>query len=175
MIKHAMGGRAAEELVFGHLSTGASNDLKQATRLARQMVCSFGMSEKLGPVSYGDDDHDVFLGRDFVSRKDYSEKKSEQIDDEVSQTLNALYQEARELLAERRDVLDRIAASLLERETLDTADLALLLAGETLPPMAIPVDPKAEEASGEPKRDSRSEPRAPFSGKKLPDPEPMPG
>ena len=67
MIRHAMGGRAAEELIFGHLSTGASNDLQQATRLARQMVCKYGMSDKLGPVSYGDDDHDVFLGRDFMT------------------------------------------------------------------------------------------------------------
>ncbi|MCL4683514.1 ATP-dependent zinc metalloprotease FtsH [Myxococcota bacterium] len=175
MIKHAMGGRAAEELVFGHLSTGASNDLKQATRLAHQMVCSYGMSEKLGPVSYGDDDHDVFLGRDFVSRKDYSEKKAEQIDEEVSATLNSLYQEARELLAERREVLDRIAAALLERETLDTADLKMLLAGEVLPPLAISSSPKTDEASEKSQRDSRSEPRTPFSGKKLPDPEPMPG
>ncbi len=175
MIKHAMGGRAAEELVFGHLSTGASNDLKQATRLAHQMVCSYGMSEKLGPVSYGDDDHDVFLGRDFVSRKDYSEKKAEQIDEEVSVTLNSLYQEARELLAERREVLDRIAAALLERETLDTADLKMLLAGEVLPPLTIPSSPKTDEASEKSQRDSRSEPRTPFSGKKLPDPEPMPG
>jgi cell division protease FtsH len=174
MIKHAMGGRAAEELVFGHLSTGASNDLKQATRLARQMVCMYGMSDRLGPVSYGDDDHDVFLGRDFVSRKDYSEKKAEQIDDEVSETLNSLYQAARQLLVDRRDVLDRIAEALLERETLDTADLRLLLAGQSLPPLPSPAGPKAGEPAGEPRRESRPEPR-PFPGKKLPDPEPMPG
>jgi cell division protease FtsH len=174
MIKHAMGGRAAEELVFGHLSTGASNDLKQATRLARQMVCMYGMSDKLGPVSYGDDDHDVFLGRDFVSRKDYSEKKAEQIDDEVSETLNSLYREAHQLLIESRDALDRIAEALLERETLDTADLRMLVAGQALPPLPSPAAPKPGEAASEPRREARPE-RAPFPGKKLPDPEPMPG
>jgi cell division protease FtsH len=172
MIKHAMGGRAAEELVFGHLSTGASNDLQQATRLARQMVCKYGMSEKLGPVSYGDDDHDVFLGRDFVSRKDYSEKKAEEIDDEVSATLNALYDEARQLLLERRDVLDRVAAALLERETLDTRDLELILAGEPLPALAPPR--VGEPAAAEPRREPKAEALPKFPGKKLPDPEPMP-
>jgi len=172
MIKHAMGGRAAEEIVFRHLSTGASNDLQQATRLARQMVCKYGMSEKLGPVSYGDDDHDVFLGRDFMTRKDFSEKKAEEIDDEVSQLLNSLYAEARAILLERREVLDRIAAALLERETLDTADLRLLLAGDPLPPLA---PPKAGEAAAEPRREAKPEPLPKFPGKKLPDPEPMPG
>jgi cell division protease FtsH len=168
MIKHAMGGRAAEELVFQHLSTGASNDLQQATRLARQMICKYGMSDKLGPVSYGDDDHDVFLGRDFVSRKDYSEKKSEEIDDEVSKTLNKLYTDARQMLDDNRGTLDRIAEALLERETLDTADLKLIAAGEPLPPLPLP------QATPEPRREAKSEPLAKFPGKKLPDPEPMP-
>ena len=79
LIKHAMGGRAAEELVFNHFSTGASNDLEQATNWARRMVCKYGMSEKLGPVSFGDEGGDVFLGRDFVARKDYSEQTARDI------------------------------------------------------------------------------------------------
>jgi cell division protease FtsH len=95
------------------------------------MVCKYGMSEKLGPVSYGDDDHDVFLGRDFMTRKDFSEKKSEEIDEEVSKTLNSLYVEAKQVLLENRATLDRIAESLLERETLDTSDLRLLIAGSS--------------------------------------------
>jgi len=78
-IKHAMGGRAAEEIVFSQFSTGAANDLKQATDQARRMVCSYGMSEKIGPISLADDEHDVFLGRDFVSRKEYSERTANQI------------------------------------------------------------------------------------------------
>jgi len=172
MIKHAMGGRAAEEIIFRHLSTGASNDLQQATRLARQMVCKYGMSDMLGPVSFGDDDQDVFLGRDFVSRKDYSEKKAEQIDDEVSATLNALYRDARQLLTENRTTLDRIAEALLERETLDTAELRLIIAGQPLPAL---VAPRGEPAAAEPRRETKAEPVAKFPGKKLPDPEPMPG
>ncbi len=173
MIKHAMGGRAAEELVFGHLSTGASNDLQQATRLARQMICKYGMSDRLGPVSYGDDDHDVFLGRDFMTRKDFSEKKSEEIDEEVSATLNSLYVEAKQMLQENRATLDSIAESLLERETLDTADLRLLIAGQPLPVLLLPkVD---EPAPPEPRREAKAEATPKFSGKKLPDPEPIPG
>ena len=173
MIKHAMGGRAAEEQVFGHLSSGASTDLQQATRLARQMICRYGMSDRLGPVSYGDDDHDVFLGRDIMARKDFSEKKSEQIDEEVSETLNALYLEAKQLLVANRTTLDRIAESLLERETLDTSDLRLLIGGEPLPPLALPAagEPSSQETRREPKSDA--EPR--FAGKKMPDPEPIPG
>jgi cell division protease FtsH len=173
MIRHAMGGRAAEELAFGHLSTGASNDLQQATRLARQMVCKYGMSDRLGPVSYGDDDHDVFLGRDIMTRKDFSEKKSEQIDEEVSETLNSLYLEAKQLLVANRSTLDSIAESLLERETLDTADLRLLIAGQVLPPLALPK--AGEPASQEARREPKSEAVSKFSGKKLPDPEPIPG
>jgi cell division protease FtsH len=173
MIRHAMGGRAAEELVFGHLSTGASNDLQQATRLARQMICKYGMSDRLGPVSYGDDDHDVFLGRDFMTRKDFSEKKSEQIDEEVSETLNSLYVEAKQLLVANRATLDSIAESLLERETLDTADLRLLIAGQALP--ALVLSTTDEPASPEPRREAKTEAAPKFSGKELPDPEPIPG
>jgi cell division protease FtsH len=169
MIRHAMGGRAAEELVFDHLSTGAANDLKQATELARNMICRYGMSDRLGPVSYADDDHDVFLGRDFVSRKDYSEKKAQEIDEEVSKLLAGLYDEALGLLRDHREKLDTIAAALLERETLDTADLERIMAGEPLPPLPAPHVPSRAE---EPRSAS---PEAPFRGRKLPDPEPLPG
>ncbi|MCC6639948.1 MAG: ATP-dependent zinc metalloprotease FtsH [Deltaproteobacteria bacterium] len=172
MIKHAMGGRAAEELVFHHFSTGASNDLKQATDLARRMVCKYGMSDRLGPVSFGDDDADVFLGRDFVTRKDYSEKKAEEIDDEVSKILSGLYGDARQDLVDHRATLDRIAEALLERETLDTADLKLLMAGRALPPLPVPTEPPRRE---EPPRRTRPERSKDFPGDKLPDPEPIPG
>jgi cell division protease FtsH len=172
MIRHAMGGRAAEELVFHHLSTGASNDLKQATDLARRMVCKYGMSDRLGPVAFGDDDADVFLGRDFMTRKDYSEKKSEEIDEEVSKILIDLYNEARQDLIDNRSTLDRIALALLERETLDTADLKLLLDGQTLPPLPLPVE---SPLPVEPPKRSRTERAKDFPGDKLPDPEPIPG
>jgi cell division protease FtsH len=174
-IRHAMGGRAAEELVFSRFTTGAANDLKQATDLARRMVCSYGMSERIGPVSFSDDDHDVFLGRDFVQRKDYSERKSEEIDDEITRILTSHYDEAKQLLTDHRDALDRISEALLERETLGSEDLQLLLEGRPLPPLPPPVEkhedptpPTKEAAPVEASGDS-------FPGDKLPDPEPVPG
>jgi cell division protease FtsH len=173
MIKHAMGGRAAEELVFGHLSTGAANDLLQSTRMAREMICRFGMSEAIGPVSFDDDSGDVFLGRDFVARKNYSEKTAEQIDGEVKRLLSELYDEAKVLLAENRPMLDRIAEALLERETLETVDLKRLLEGQVLPPLPPPQAVHAGPSEARPVRVTGEAPAR--SGGKLPDPEPIPG
>jgi cell division protease FtsH len=172
-IRHAMGGRAAEELVFGRFTTGAANDLKQATELARRMVCSYGMSDKIGPVSFADDDHDVFLGRDFVQRRDYSQRKAQEIDEEVSVLLHQEYDSAKRLLVENRVILDRISVSLLERETLDTEELRMLVANETLPP--LPPIASAETKDGPPPERATEEPSGGFPGKKLPDPEPVPG
>ena len=170
VIRYAMGGRAAEDLVFGHLSTGAANDLEQATRRARRMVTEYGMSSSLGPVSYADSSGDVFLGRDFMTHKDYSEKKAEQIDDEVSSILCQKYAEAREMLEEHRELLDRVAEALLERETLETQDLDLLLRGEALPALPIPEsEPRTETPAAE---DSSADPTP--TGE-VPDPEPFPG
>jgi cell division protease FtsH len=172
MIKHAMGGRAAEELVFGHLSTGASNDLQQATRMAREMICTYGMSDRIGPVCLDDEGGDVFLGRDFGSRKNYSEDTAQQIDEEVKDLLNSLYDEARRLLTDNRDKLDRIAETLLERETLETSDLTRIMAGEPLKPLP---DPLAEPEPPAPSAKADSEEAgAKDVGSGLPDPEPMP-
>jgi cell division protease FtsH len=170
VIRHAMGGRAAEELIFDHLSTGASNDLEQATGWAHRMICQYGMNDVIGPVSYGESGGDVFLGRDMVQRKDYSEKKAEQIDEEVSQLLHRLYDEAKQFLVDNRDVLDRIAEALLERETLETSDLARLLKGEPLPILEIHTDDPED-----PKQPSPPERKRDISGGEIPDPEPMPG
>jgi cell division protease FtsH len=170
MIKHAMGGRAAEELVFNQLSTGAENDLRQATDMARRMVCKYGMSDRIGPVTFGDEDHDVFLGRDLMTRKDFSEKKAEEIDDEVSLMLRGLYDDAKKLLADNRETLERVTEALLERETLDSKDMKALVAGEPLP--ARPPEPVA----GSPTRPTEEvEPSQEFPGDKVPDPEPIPG
>ena len=121
-----------------HLSTGAANDLRQATQLAREMVCKYGMCEAIGPVSYDDEGAEVFLGRDFTTHKNYSEKTAEEIDSAVGIMLNELYDEAKQLLQENREILDRIADALLERETLEGPDLDRILAGEPLPPMPSP-------------------------------------
>jgi len=171
VIRYGMGGRAAEEIVFGHLSTGASNDLEQATNWARRMICEYGMSDRLGPVSYSDTGQDVFLGRDMMARKDYSEKKAQEIDEEVFRILTEKYAEAKSLLTENRNLLDGIAEALLERETLETRDLKALMNGEPLPPPP-PVDAGTEPASppsAGPERPSRDD----FPGQ-IPDPEPIP-
>jgi cell division protease FtsH len=173
-IKHAMGGRAAEDLVFGQFTTGASDDLQKATEWTRRMVCKYGMSAKLGPVTYGDEDNDVFLGRDFVSRKDYSEKKAQEIDDEVSDILNERYNTARHILEQNREILDRVAEALLERETLTAEDLKALVAGESLPP--LPPPPVASTEGADDKRPSKApRPAKEFPGDKVPDPEPAVG
>jgi cell division protease FtsH len=171
MIKHAMGGRAAEKMVFDHLSTGAANDLRQATLLAREMVCKYGMSDAIGPVSYDEEGAEVFLGRDFATHKTYSEKVAEEIDEEVAKMLTELYDEARQLLLDNRDILDRVADALLERETLEGSDLELIMAGEPLPPLPSPIAAPAEEATtSEPPTLSEDV----SGGGKLPDPEPIP-
>jgi cell division protease FtsH len=170
-IQHAMGGRAAEEIVFGQFSTGAANDLRQATEHARRMVCQFGMSDRIGPVSLGDDGGDVFLGRDFVARKEYSEKKAEEIDQEVTSILTRMYAEARQLLAHNRSLLDRVSEALLERETLEGAELQLLIKGQPLPPIRVP----AVSKPGPPPERVKAEPSKAFPGEKLPRPEPVPG
>jgi cell division protease FtsH len=165
-----MGGRAAEEIVFNHFSTGAANDLKQATEQARRMVCSYGMSERIGPIVLSDDTHDVFLGRDFVSRKEYSDLTAHQVDQEIADLLRTLYAEAKELLTNHRDTLERISEALLERETLDRAELKLLMEGQTLPPFTPVV-----LAATEPPAARSPERTKAFPGDKLPDPEPVPG
>ncbi|MEE2677136.1 MAG: ATP-dependent zinc metalloprotease FtsH [Myxococcota bacterium] len=170
-IKHAMGGRAAEELVFGHTSTGAANDLKQATESAHRMVCQYGMSPRIGPVALGDDEGDVFLGRDFVQRKEYSESKAREVDEEVSSILMAAYDEAKQLLEDNRDLLDRMCLALLERETLDSRELLALQRGEELPPLPTPIppnDPK-NDAPPEPAQDTKP---SGISGDELPEPVP---
>ena len=172
-IKHAMGGRAAEKLVLEYISTGASNDLKQATEMARNMVCLYGMNERIGPVSFGDGDHDVFLGRDFVQRSTYSAHTARLIDEEVTKMLTELYDEAYQILSDNRETLDRIAEALLERETLDRSELDQLLQGKPLPPLPLPVVDRSAAASA--KTGPNAEKPAGFSGDPIPDPEPLPG
>ncbi|MBW2577572.1 MAG: ATP-dependent zinc metalloprotease FtsH [Deltaproteobacteria bacterium] len=172
-IKHAMGGRAAEKLVLNYISTGASNDLKQATEMARNMVCLYGMNDRIGPVSFGDGDHDVFLGRDFMQRSSYSAHTARLIDEEMTKMLTGLYDEAYQMLGDNRATLDRITESLLERETLDRGELNQLMQGKTLPPLPFPAaDPPVVVSTD---ADADTEKPTGFSGDSIPDPEPLPG
>ncbi len=171
-IAYAMGGRAAEEVVFGHFSTGAANDLEQATKTARAMVCSYGMSEVLGPISLAEDESSPFLGRDIGHAPKYSAARGRIIDEEVSSILQERYEHAKTELLEHRSVLDSIAESLLERETLGEEDLKLLLAGEELPPLPPPdVAVAREPETGLDAGDSVGD----FPDETIPDPEPIPG
>ncbi len=128
----AMGGRVAEEIVFGEITTGAENDFEQATDMARKMVTDFGMSEKLGPMSLGKRHGPVFLGRDLVESRNYSEEIAYEIDKEVRRIIDECYTRAKQILEANRDKLEVIARALLEKESLDAEELDRLLAGQPL-------------------------------------------
>ncbi len=128
----AMGGRAAEELIFGQITSGAGQDLKQATQLARKMVCEWGMSEKLGPLAYGGGDGEVFLGRDYGRQESgYSEKTAIEIDDEIRSIVQAQYDRAMSTLRDNVDLLREASTMLLEFETLEGSELAMILDGRS--------------------------------------------
>ncbi|WP_448527937.1 ATP-dependent zinc metalloprotease FtsH3 [Parathermosynechococcus lividus] len=125
----ALGGRIAEEIVFGEdeVTTGASNDLQQVARVARQMVTRFGMSDRLGPVALGRQSGNVFLGRDIMAERDFSEETAATIDDEVRNLVDQAYRRAKEVLVNNRHVLDQIAQVLIEKETIDAEELQTIL------------------------------------------------
>ncbi|HEQ99429.1 MAG TPA: ATP-dependent metallopeptidase FtsH/Yme1/Tma family protein [candidate division Zixibacteria bacterium] len=133
-----MGGRVAEKLVFDHLSTGAGNDLARATELTRKMVCDWGMSESLGALTFGKKDNEVFLGRDIIRDRNYSEETARQIDIEVRKIIEDAENRARELLEANVDKLHKIAEALLERELLDGEDLEKIINGEELEEIPAP-------------------------------------
>ncbi len=125
----ALGGRIAEEIIFGEeeVTTGASNDLQQVARVARQMVTRFGMSDRLGPVALGRQQGNMFLGRDIAAERDFSEETAAAIDDEVRNLVDQAYRRAKQVLTENRSILDRLAGMLIERETVDAQELQDLL------------------------------------------------
>jgi cell division protease FtsH len=139
------GGRVAEELIFGHdrVTTGAANDIQKATVLARRYVTQWGLSDTIGPVLVGDNEQEVFLGRELGHRREVSEKTAQLVDAEVSRLLNESYERARATLNENLDLLHAVAAALLERETLTSEDIAILVRGEKLPPLKAPTPPTA--------------------------------
>ncbi|HEX3262278.1 MAG TPA: ATP-dependent zinc metalloprotease FtsH [Solirubrobacterales bacterium] len=124
-----LGGRAAEEIVFGEITTGASNDLEKVTETAKQMVMRFGMSERLGPRVFGHDRSQPFLGREFSSEPDYSDEIAREIDDEIRRIVEEAHQTAKDILVERHEPMDAISKILLERETIDAEQFAKLLDG----------------------------------------------
>jgi len=143
-----MGGRIAEEITHGEKTTGAGNDIERATHLARNMVCEWGMSEKMGPLAFGKKEGEVFLGRDMASVQTYSEQTAREIDAEVRRIVTEQYERAKKVLLDNRPMLEKIASALLEHETIDAADIDKLMAGGTIerPP---PTRPAAPPTGGE--------------------------
>jgi cell division protease FtsH len=146
----AMGGRIAEEMTFGQITTGAQNDIEQATEMARKMVCEWGMSETLGPLTYGKKEEAIFLGKEFNRHQDYSEATALRIDAEIKRIVMEEYERAQKVLIEKRPQLVLVAEALLEHEVLDSEQLQQILAGEPmtiriLKPVPAPAAARAEE------------------------------
>ncbi|HSJ15455.1 MAG TPA: ATP-dependent zinc metalloprotease FtsH [Longimicrobiales bacterium] len=172
------GGRAAEELIFGaeKITTGAGNDIERSTALARRMVTSFGMSDVIGPMSVGDAEQEVFLGRDMVQRRGVSESVAQRVDSEIKRLLDEAYARAMRTLEENRELLTVLAEALLERETLDREEIDLLIAGSPLP--EAKVVRQAREFADSLRRDQLAGPSSEGKGSGsgiLPVPQPEPG
>jgi cell division protease FtsH len=147
-----MGGRIAEELTFGQITTGAQNDIEQATELARKMVCEWGMSEALGPLTYGKREEAIFLGKEFNRHQDYSEATALKIDAEVRRIVSEQYERATRLMTERRTELVGVAEALLEHEVLDGTQLRRILDGQ---PLELPARPVRRPAAPAVARDEK--------------------
>jgi len=167
----AMGGRAAEVLVFNHLTTGAANDIERATRTARWMVCELGMSEVLGPLTFGKKEEMVFLGREIATQKDYSEQTAQRIDEEVRRIVEGAYDQALELLRGNIDKQHLLANALLEHEVLDGDQMNRVLRGEKLEPPQRSQPPEATPATTA-EDDAQVAPAPPLEG--FPPPAPRP-
>ena len=139
-----MGGRCAEEICLGEMTTGAGNDIERATEMARKMVCEWGMSEKMGPLSYGSKEEQVFLGRDFSNQKNFSDQTAKLIDQEVKTLVMGGYNRAAELLKTNRDILENLAQALLERETLTGDEVKNIIDGKN--------DSDPDSSGGEPQK-----------------------
>ena len=152
MLAVLMGGRSAEEIFLGHITTGAGNDIERATEIARNMVCEWGMSE-LGPLAFGKKDEAIFLGREITQHRDYSEDTAIQIDKEVKRIVSEGYDRARAVLNNNKEMLERIALALLEREVIDGSEVQLLMENKPLPekPRTPPPPPPQAAPSTDPK------------------------
>jgi cell division protease FtsH len=152
MLAVLMGGRTAEEIFLGHITTGAGNDIERATDIARNMVCEWGMSN-MGPLAYGKKEEAIFLGREIAQHRDFSEDTALQIDKEVKRIVSEAYEKAQSIVQANRNTLECIALALLEREVLDANEVKMLMEGKTLPekPRTPPPPPPQGAPSTDPK------------------------
>jgi cell division protease FtsH len=141
----AYGGRVAEELVFGRdrVTIGAASDIQMATSLARRYVSQWGLSDKIGPILVGDNEQELFLGAQIMTRREVSERTAQLVDEEVARVVRESYERARVVITENRPLLDTLANALLDRETLTREDIKMLVDGEQLPPRLPPGEPSA--------------------------------
>jgi cell division protease FtsH len=165
-----LGGRAAEEIIFSEITTGASNDLEKVTETAKGMVMRFGMSERLGPRVFGHDRSQPFLGREFSAEPDYSDEIAREIDDEIRRIVEEAHQTAKDILVERREQLDTISKILLERETIDAEAFVKLLEGATEDEVFGTEDEESESPEPEPEPERTAGREGP-----RPVPQPRPG
>ena len=157
-----LGGRAAEEILFGEITTGAANDLEKVTDTAKQMVMRFGMSEKLGPRIFGHDQAMPFLGREFCAEPDYSEEIAREIDDEIRRIIEEAHVQARDILTDKRASLEKLSEILIKRETIEKEQFEALLDGSTEEEVfgsEAPAPPEIPAVTGTPAE--RSRPDAP--------------
>src|SRR6185369_5278641 len=142
-----MGGRAAEKLIFSTFTTGAGNDIERATDMARKMVCEWGMSDKMGPLSFGKKDESIFLGREMAMHKNFSEKTAEHIDDEIKRIVDEAYERAIGLLRENVTVLHALSECLIEKENLTGDEVDAIIASSTAtckePQQTVPAETAA--------------------------------
>lgn len=148
-----LGGRVAEELILDDITTGASNDIERVTKMARKMVCEWGMSETIGTLSIGETGEEVFIGREWVQNKNYSEETARLVDAEVKRIVEEAHSRCRKLLDDNSDTLHRIAAALLERETITSEDLDMLMDNKPLPPLDADDDKKTDKDDGKSEKD----------------------
>ena len=159
-----LGGRVAEKLTMEDISTGAYGDIKQATQMARAMVTSYGMSDKIGPIDYGSEGGEIFLGRDFAAGKGYSEVKAAEIDDEIHRIIETAYHQCEKLLSEHMDAMTRVAEYLIRNETMDGETFKKVFNGEAVPDKVVGADLMSElqkdlnEKIGEPAKPESAEP-----------------
>jgi len=154
-ITHLFGGHVAEELVFGDLTTGSSNDIERATDIAHKMVCEWGMSRKMGPLTFGKKNEQIFLGREISQHRDYSETTAVMIDEEVKEIITECQARAHRLITENRERFEKIANYLIERETLNAGDVEMIMRGEELPPLAAAESARAKP-SGKEEREEKT-------------------
>jgi len=170
-----MGGRVAEEICLGQMTTGAGNDIERATEMARKMVCEWGMSEKMGPLTYGTKEEQVFLGKDFSQQKNFSDQTAKLIDQEVKALVMSGYEKACEIITEHRDSLEKMALALLDRETLNASEVKEIIEGK-VPPVGgdeTKVEPEGvAPSSAETTQEKSNDDSGEIMGGGLPDPHP---